>query len=59
VVEPPSRIIPTWNDDKVRSDGLKNTKPRNFAGERLRFRTFLEVLCQRDQIEHFLAAEVR
>ena len=26
--EPPRRAIPAWNDARVRSDGLKNTKPR-------------------------------
>ena len=42
----------------MRSDGLKNTRPENLAGERLRLRLVLQRLRQRQQIENLLAAEI-
>ena len=56
--EPPRRAMPAWKDARVRSDGLKNTKPEDLARERLRLRLVLQRLRERQQIENLLAAEI-
>ena len=51
--------MPAWKEASVRSEGLKKTRARTFAGERRRLRMRLQPRGERQQIEHLLAGQVR
>ena len=52
---PPRRAMPAWKEASVRSEGLKNSRPEDLAGQRLRLRLLLQPPRERQQGEHFVA----
>ena len=56
---PPRRAIAACNDASVRSDGLKNSRPRIFPAKAPRLGFLRETFGEREQFEDLLTLKIR